>query len=75
MSYFHNYFYSNATVHKTGTRQATRGDLFKSLKILLCPVFKQFHILVLNFGEFIRVANSVAVFRSKLKTHITDSCF
>ena len=29
---FHNYFLPNSTVHKIGTLQATRGDLFKSFK-------------------------------------------
>ncbi len=29
---FHNYFTSNSPVHRIGTRQVTRGDLFKSFK-------------------------------------------
>ena len=31
-SCFHDYFQPNATVHRIGTRQATRGDLFSALK-------------------------------------------
>ena len=31
-SYFHDYFQPNSSVHRSGTRQATRGDLFKSIK-------------------------------------------
>ena len=30
-SHFHNYFHPNTTVHKIGTQQATKDDLFKSL--------------------------------------------
>ncbi len=30
--YFHNYFTPNSTVHRFGTRQASRGDLFNTLK-------------------------------------------
>ena len=29
---FHNYFTPNSSVHRIGTRQSTRGDLFLSLK-------------------------------------------
>ena len=31
-SCFHDYFQPNSSVHRIGTRQATRGDLFKSFK-------------------------------------------
>ena len=30
--YFHDYFTPDSSVHRFGTRQATRGDLFISLK-------------------------------------------
>ena len=49
-SYFHDYFQPNSSVHRIGTRQATRGDLFKSFKTLPCMVIKQFNFLVQNFG-------------------------
>ena len=31
-SFFHDYFQLNSSVHRIGTHQATRGDLFKSMK-------------------------------------------
>ena len=30
--FFHDYFHPNSAVHRIGTRQATRGDLFSALK-------------------------------------------
>ena len=76
-SCFHNYFTPNSSVHRFGTRQATRGDLFKSFKnttvygLQTIQVFgsKLWNTLPL----FIRVASSVSVFRSKLKTYFIDS--
>ncbi len=76
-SCFHNYFQWNSSIHKIGTRQATRGDLLKSLKnptlggLQTIQYFgsKHWNTLLL----FIRVASSVPVFRSKLKTHFLNS--
>ena len=76
-STFHNYFRPNITVHKIGTRQATRGDLFKSLKntaMYGLQTIQYFGSKLWNtLPLFIRVANSVTVFRSKLKAHIISS--
>ena len=76
-SCFHNYFQPNSTIHKIGTRQATRGDLFKSLKnttLYGLQTIQYFGSKLWNtLPLFIRVASSVAVFRSKLKTHFLDS--
>ena len=76
-SCFHNYFQLNSTIHKIGTRQATRGDLFKSLKnttLYGLQTIQYFGSKLWNtLPLFTRVANSVAVFRSKLKTHLLDS--
>ena len=48
---FHNYFTPNSSIHRNETRQATRGDLFKSLKnTQLSMVCKQSSILAQNFG-------------------------
>ena len=76
-SCFHNYFTPDSSVHRFGTRQATRGDLFKSFKnttvygLQTIQVFgsKLWNTLPL----FIRVASSVSVFRSKLKTYFINS--
>ena len=76
-SCFHNYFTPNSSVHRFGTRQATRGDLFKSFKnttvygLQTIQVFgsKLWNALPL----FIRVASCVSVFRSKLKTYFINS--
>ena len=74
---FHNYFLPNSTVHKIGTRQATRGDLFKSFKnttIYGLQTVQHFGSKLRNtLPLFICVPSSVAIFRSKLKTHIIDS--
>ena len=75
--YFHNYFTPNSSAHGFGTRQATRGDLFLSLKRNTLYGLKT----VQYFGSklwntlplFIRVAGSISIFRSKLKTHFIDS--
>ena len=75
--YFHNYFTSNSSAHGFGTRQATRGDRFLSLKWTTLYGLKT----VQYFGSklwntlplFIRVAGSISIFRSKLKTHFIDS--
>ena len=74
-SCFHNYFQLNSTIHKIGTRQATRADLFKSLKnttLYGLQTIQYFGSKLWNtLPLFICVANSVAVFRSK--THFLDS--
>ena len=75
--YFHNYFTPNSSAHGFGTRQATKGDLFPSLKRTTLYGLKT----VQYFGSklwntlplFIRVAGSISIFRSKLKTHFIDS--
>ena len=73
-SHFHNYFQPNTTVHKVGTRQATRGDLFKYLKnTAMCGLqtIQYFDSKPWNtFPLFIRVGSSVTALRSKLKAHI-----
>ena len=76
-STFHNYFRPNITVHKIRTQQATRGHLFKSRKNTAMYGLET----IQYFGSklwstlplFIRVANSVTVFQSKLKAHIISS--
>ena len=76
-SCIHNYFQPNSTIHKIGTCQATRGDLFKSLKNITLyglPTIQYFGSKVWNILPlFIRVANFVAFFQSNLKTHFLDS--
>ena len=76
-SCFHDYFQPNAAIHKIGTRQATRGDLFKSLKnttLYGLQTIKYFGSKLWNtIPLFIRTANSVLVFRAKLKTFFIDS--
>ena len=74
---FHNFFTPNSSVHRFGTRQVTRGDLFKSLKNTTLYGLKT----IQYFGSklwntlplFIRVSNSVLIFRSNLKTFFIDS--
>ena len=75
--YFHNYFTLDSSVHRFETRQATRGDLYISLKRTTLDGLKT----VQYFGSklwntlplFIRVAASITDFRSKLKAYIIDS--
>ena len=76
-SCFHNYFQPNSNIHKIGTRQLTRGDLYKTVKNTTTYGLKS----VQFFGSklwntlplFICVAGTVTAFRSKLKTHFLDS--
>ena len=64
-------------IHKIGTRQLTRGDLYKTVKNTTTYGLKS----VQFFGSklwntlplFICVAGTVTAFRSKLKTHFLDS--
>ena len=62
-SCFHNYFTPNSSVHRIETRQATRGDLFKSLKnttLYGLQTIKYFGSKLWNtLPLFIRVASSV----------------
>ena len=73
-SCFHDYFQPNSSVHRTGTRQATRGDLFKSIKnttLYGLQTIQYFGSKLWNtLPLFIRVASSTVVFRSKLKRFI-----
>ena len=77
-SHFHNYFHLSTSVHKIGTQQATRGDLFKSLKstAMYClQTIQYFGSKLWNtLPLFIRVVCSVTAFRSKLKARIISSC-
>ncbi len=75
--YFHNYFTLTTTSHRYGTRQATRGDIFMSLRRTTLYGLKT----VQYFGSklwntlplFIRVARNVSNFRSKLKEYFINS--
>ena len=70
-------FQWNLNIHKIGTHQLTRGDLYKTVKNTTTYGLKS----VQFFGSklwntlplFIRVAGTVTAFRSKLKTHFLDS--
>ncbi len=74
---FHSYFTLNSSVHRIGTRQVTRGDLFKSFKITTLyglKTIKYFGSKLWNtIPLFIRVSTSTSVFRSSLKTFFIDS--
>ena len=73
----HDYFQPNAMVHRIGTRQATRGDLFSALKnttLYGLQTIQYFGSKLWNtLPIYIRVATSVAAFRSKLKSYFIDS--
>ena len=77
ISCFHDYFQTNLSVHRIGTRQATRGDLFKSNKnttMYGLQTIRYFGSKLLNtLPLFIRVASSTVVFHSKLKSYLLDS--
>ena len=72
---FHSYF--KISVHRIGTRQVTRGDLFKSFKnttLYGLKTIKYFGSKLWNtIPLFIRVSSSTSVFRSSLKTFFIDS--
>ena len=76
-SCFHDYFQPNSSVHRIGTRQATRGDLLKSIKnttLYGLQTNQYFGSKLWNtLPLFIRVASSTVVFRSKLKRYFLDS--
>ena len=76
-SCFHDYFQPNSSVHRIGTRQATRGDLFKSFKNTTLYGLQSIQFFGSKLWNtlplFIRVASSVVVFRSKLKSYFLDS--
>ena len=75
--FFHDYFIPDSSVHRIGTRQASRGDLFIFLKRTTLYGLKT----IQYFGSklwntlpiFIRVAGSAITFRSKLKAFFIDS--
>ena len=65
------------SVHRIGTRQSTRGDLFLSLKrttLYGLQTVRYFGSKLWNtLPLFIRVAGSISLFRSKLKAYYIDS--
>ena len=75
--YFHDYFTPDSSVHRFGTRQAVRADLFISLKRTTLYGLKTIHYFGSKLWNtlplFIRVAGSVTAFRSKLKDFFIDS--
>ena len=74
---FQDYFTPDSSIHRFGTRQATRGDLL----ILLARTSLYGLNTVQYFGSklwktlslFIRIACSINAFRSKLKAYFIDS--
>ncbi len=74
---FHKYFTPNSSVHRIGTRQVSRGDLFQSFKnttLYGLNTIKYFGSKLWNtLPLFIRVSCSSSVFRSNLKTFFIDS--
>ena len=75
--YFYGYFQPNSAIHKIATRQATRGDLFKSFRnttLYGLQTIQYYGSKLWNtLPLFIRVASSPTTFRSKLKTHFIDA--
>ena len=75
--YFHNYCTHSSSVHRFGTRQATRGDLFNTLKNTTLYGEKTIQHFGSNLWNtlpiFIRVKVTAALFRSKLKAYFIDS--
>ena len=75
--YFHNYFTLDSSVHRFETSQASRGDLFISLKRTTLHGLKTVHYFGSRLWNtlplFIRVATSSTAFRSKLKAYFIDS--
>ena len=76
-SRFHDYFQTNSSVHRIGTRQATRGNLFKPIKnttMYSLQAIQYFDSKLWNtLPLFISVAGSTEVFCSKLKSYLLDS--
>ena len=74
---FHNYFTPNSSVHRFGTCQVIRGDLFKSFKntnLYGLKSIKYFGSKLWNtLPLFIHFSVSISVFRSSLKTFFIDS--
>ena len=68
--YFHEFFTPNSSVHRFGTRQATRGDLFISLKRMTLYGLKTIQYFGYKLRNalplFVRVAGSITASRSKL---------
>ena len=50
-SCFHNYFQPNSNIHKIGTRQLSRSDLYKTVKNTTTYGLKSVHFLVLSCGN------------------------
>ena len=59
--YFHEFFTPNSSVHRFGTRQATRGDLFISLKRTTLYGLKLYNTLTLNYGMLSRFSHALLV--------------
>ncbi len=76
-AYFHNYFTPSSSVHRFGTRQATRGDLLNTLKnttLYRLQTAQYFGSKLWNtLPIFIRVTATVALLRSKLEAYFIDS--
>ena len=74
---FHNYFTPSSSVHRIGTRHATRGDLFRSSKnttLYGLKTVKYFGSRLWNtLPLFIRVSTSTTVFQSGLKIFLIGS--
>ena len=74
---FHCYFTPDSLIHRFGTRQATRDDLYIALKrtSLYGPKTVQYFGSKLwnTLPFFIRIASSITVFRSKLTAYDIDS--
>ena len=68
---------TNSSVHRIGTRMATRGDLFKSIKnttIYGLQTIQYFGSKLWNtLTLFIHVDRSTVVFHSKFKSYLLDS--
>ena len=74
---FYNYFTPRTSVHRFGTRQATRGDLFITLRratLYGLKTVKHFGCKLWNILPlFLRTAGSISLFPSKLKSYFIDS--
>ena len=70
---FHNYCTPDSYVHRYGTHQATRGDLFillKRISLYGLKTVQYFGSMLWNtLPLFMRVASSISIFRSKWKAH------
>ena len=75
-SCFHDYFTLTSSVHRTGTRQATRVDIFMSTintTLYGLKTIQHFGVKLWNtIPLYIRVASSTKSFCSKLKSYFLD---